>query len=85
MQLLPPPGFSNATGAGAHPGQLSERQHEALAFSECMRSHGIAFPDPPVAGANATSYLRALGALGTSSPAAKSAATTCRAQALKGG
>jgi hypothetical protein len=77
--------FPNATGAGLTPGQLAQRQHEALAFSECMRSHGIAFPDPPVAGGSATSYLRALSALGTSSPAAKSAATTCRAQALKGG
>jgi hypothetical protein len=77
--------FPNLTGADLSPTQLAERQHEALAFSECMRSHGIAFPDPPVAGGDATPYLRALGALGTGSPALKSAATTCKAQALKGG
>lgn len=77
--------FPNATGADLSPTQLSQRQHEALAFSQCMRSHGIAFPDPPAGGGNGTSYLRALSALGTGSPAVKSAATTCRAPALKGG
>ncbi len=35
--------FPNATGLT--PGQRAVRQREGLAFSACMRSHGIAFPD----------------------------------------
>jgi hypothetical protein len=75
--------FPNAFGTDLTPSQLAERRQEALAFAQCMRAHGIAFPDPTAVGGNPAAALGALSSLDTSSPAFKAAATNCQAQTLK--
>jgi hypothetical protein len=73
--------FPNATSLS--PAERAKRLQEADAFSACMRSHGIPFPDPATLASDPLSFYRALAALNTNSPAVKSAGTTCKAQALK--
>jgi hypothetical protein len=73
--------FPNATSLS--PAQRAKRLQEAQAFSTCMRSHGIPFPDPASLASDPLGFYRALAALNTNSPAVKADATTCRAQALK--
>jgi hypothetical protein len=74
--------FPNALGTGLTPAQLAQRRHEALAFTQCMRAHGIAYPDTT---ANPAAALSQINSLDTNSPAFKTAATGCRAQVLKTG
>ncbi len=76
--------FPNATGADLSPSQLAQRRQEGLAFAQCMRSRGIAYPDP-MAASNPSAYLRAIASLDTSSPAFKAAGIACRAQVVKAG
>jgi hypothetical protein len=73
--------FPNA--ATLSPEQRAQRRQEALVFAECMRSHGIRYPDPTTATSNLSGYLSALSALDMNSPAYKAAAPGCRTQALK--
>jgi hypothetical protein len=64
--------------------QVAQRRQQALAFAQCLRSHGINFPDPTSAAANPAAYIQALTAL-SNNPAYKAAAPGCRTQALKAG
>lgn len=73
--------FPNATSLS--PQQLAQRKQEARVFAQCMLAHGINFPDPSASTSNPTAYLDALSTLDLNSPAFKSAAVTCRGQALK--
>jgi hypothetical protein len=73
--------FPNATALS--PEQRAQRRQEAIVFSECMRSHGIPYPDPTTAASNLSGYISALSALDRNSPAYKAAAPGCRTQALK--
>ncbi len=75
--------FPNATSLS--PAQRAQRVQEAVAFSDCMRSHGIDFPDPRTAAANPSAYYQALGSLDVNSPAFKAAGQICRPIALKAG
>ncbi len=75
--------FPNATSLT--PGQRAVRQREGLAFAACMRSHGIAFPDPSSAASDPAAYYQALGSFDINSPAFKSAMKTCTAVALNAG
>jgi hypothetical protein len=74
------PNLANVT-----PAQQALRRRQAIAFAQCMRAHGIAFPDPITALADPAAYLRAVTSIDTSSPAYKAAAPSCRAEALKAG
>jgi hypothetical protein len=74
--------FPNATNLS--PAQRAQRLREAVAFSQCMRSHGISFPDPSTAAGNPAGYVQALQSLDTNSPAFKAAGKTCAAQTLAG-
>jgi len=74
--------FPNATNLS--PAQRAQRLREAVAFSQCMRSHGISFPDPSTAAGNPAGYVQALQSLDTNSPAFKAAGKTCAAQTLSG-
>ena len=76
--------FPNATGANLTPSELAQRRQQGLAFTECMRSHGIAIPDPTAAAGNPGAHLKEIGSLDTSSPTFKAAASACRVQVLKG-
>jgi hypothetical protein len=69
--------------ASLTPQQLAQRRQEATDFAACMRSHGIAFPDPSTATSNPSGFLNALRSIDINSPAYKAAAPSCRAQALK--
>jgi hypothetical protein len=73
--------FPNATSLS--PQQRAQDRQEAIVFAQCMRSHGINFPDPTEAASNLSAYVNALSALDRNSPAYKAAAVPCRAQALK--
>jgi len=77
--------FPNALGTNLSPGQLAQRRQQALAFAQCMRAHGIAYPDPTASAANPAAALKALNSLDTSNPAFRAASTSCRAEALKAG
>ena len=72
------PNLANVT-----PAEQAQRLKEATVFAQCMRAHGINFPDPTTAAANPQAYLKAVSAINTSSPAYKSTAPSCRSQALK--
>ncbi len=65
------------------PAQQAQRRQEAIVFAQCMRAHGIAFPDPTSALANPAAYLKAVTAIDRSSPSYKAAAPGCRAEAIK--
>ena len=73
--------FPNATSLT--PAERAQRLQEADAFATCMRSHGIAFPDPSQLASDPLSFYQAIAGLNASSPAVKAAGTTCKAQALK--
>jgi hypothetical protein len=73
--------FPNATSVS--PAQLAQRRQEARVFAECMRAHGINFPDPTASAGNPVAYLDALSNVDLNSPAVKAEAVTCRGQALK--
>ena len=72
--------FPNATNLT--PAQRAQRLQRAVAFAACMRSHGIAFPDPSTAASNAAGFYQALQALNTNSPAVQAAGKTCRSLTL---
>lgn len=72
--------FPNATNLT--PAQRAQRLQQAVAFAACMRSHGIAFPDPSTAASNPAGFYQALQALNTNSPAVQAAGKTCRARTL---
>ncbi len=73
--------FPNLTALS--PAQRAKRLRQAILFAECMRSHGINFPDPTTAASNPSGYAQALTSLDTGSPAFKSAAKMCSASTLK--
>ncbi|MGO9971437.1 MAG: hypothetical protein ACLP01_01130 [Solirubrobacteraceae bacterium] len=75
--------FPNATSLS--PAQRAQRVQEGIAFSDCMRSHGIDFPDPRTAANNPSAYYQALGSLDVNSPAFKAAGQICRPVALRAG
>ena len=73
--------LASACGSGSRGGGNQDPLAEALAFSTCMRSHGVRdFPDP-VQGANGQVSL---GGLGLDSPQANSARQACRSLAPAG-
>jgi hypothetical protein len=67
------------------PQQVAQRRQQAIVFAQCMRSHGISFPDPTTTGGNLSSALSAINALDVNSPAFKTALQDCRPRALKVG
>jgi hypothetical protein len=69
--------------AALTPEQQAQRRQEAIVFAQCMRSHGIPYPDPTTAASNLSAYINALTALDSTSPAFKAAVPGCRTQALK--
>jgi hypothetical protein len=75
--------FPNATSLS--PQQRSQRRQEGIVFAQCMRAHGINFPDPTTAASNLSAYLSALTTLDRNSPAYQAAAVPCRGQALGAG
>jgi hypothetical protein len=89
------PGFQNANadcqrftptsgiGHGPSPAQIAQAQAQALKFSECMRSHGVAdFPDPVVqaggGGINISIKAGQGSDLSPSSPAFQAAEQACQ-------
>lgn len=68
--------------ASSTPAQQALRRRQGILFAECMRQHGIAFPDPSALASDPSAYFRALGSLDTGSPAFKTATNTCRASVL---
>jgi hypothetical protein len=73
--------FPNATSLS--PQQQAQRRRQAIVFAQCMRAHGVNFPDPTQAASNLSAYVNALSALDVSSPTYKAAAVPCRSQALR--
>jgi hypothetical protein len=73
--------FPNA--AALTPEQQAQRRQEAIVFAQCMRSHGIPYPDPRTAASNLSAYVNALSALDSNSPAFTAAVPGCRTRALK--
>jgi hypothetical protein len=70
-------------GGRPSPQQLAKMQRALLAFSACMRAHGIAdFPDPTFTGGNALMRLRGGPGsdLNPNSPRFQAAQTACRAK-----
>ena len=68
-------------GGRPSPQQVEKMQHQALAFSACMRSHGVPdFPDPSFSGGGVTMKLK--GGKGSDlnpqSPAFRAAQTACQ-------
>lgn len=74
------PNLANIT-----PAEREQRLKQASVFAQCMRAHGINFPDPSSAAADPQAYLKAVSAIDTNSPAYTANAPACRAQALKVG
>lgn len=73
--------LASACGSGSPGGGNQDALAQALAYSKCMRSHGVPdFPDP-VQGANGQVSL---GGLGLDSPQANSARQACRSLAPAG-
>jgi len=72
---------------GGKPQPLSaSRRQQALAFSQCMRAHGLTnFPDPTFSGGGAQLRLSASSGLDPNSPAFKSAQAACGAPFGKAG
>jgi hypothetical protein len=63
---------SSSTAGNPSQAQIQQANHDAVAFADCMRSHGVAdFPDPT------TSPHAFKDALETKSPAFSSAETAC--------
>jgi hypothetical protein len=56
--------------------QLAQRQHEAVAYVQCLRSHGVNLPDPVGSGLRA-GIIKALSNVDVDSPAFKTANTAC--------
>jgi hypothetical protein len=77
--------FPNAFGTDLTPGQLAERRQQGVVFADCMRSHGINYPDPTTAAANPAAAVSQINSLETSSPKFEAASKTCTAEALKTG
>jgi hypothetical protein len=69
--------------AALSPAQRAQRVRAATVFAQCMRAHGVNFPDPSGAVGNPGGFLAALQAMPTNSPAFKAATPVCRAQVLK--
>lgn len=64
------------SGPHAHPQTATTNSHKALAFSHCMRSHGVpTFPDPTTGGVIPKVTL---GQLGVSTSEFQSAETACQ-------
>lgn len=77
----------SASTSGGHPSQsqIQQMQQDAVRFSSCMRSHGVAnFPDAPTAG-NPSSGHAFKNAISSNAPAVQSAETACRHLMPKGG
>jgi hypothetical protein len=71
-----------ACGSSSKPGQSTPGKGQFLAFSECMRTHGVSnFPDPSPGGGI---QIRIGSGLNPFSPAFKAAQSTCR-KLLPGG
>lgn len=71
---------SSSSGGRPTQAQLQRELQDAVRFADCVRSHGVAnFPDP------STSPHAFKSALGTNSPAVKSAAAACRHLLPRGG
>ncbi len=75
--------FPNATSLTS--AQREQRLQEGIAFSACMRSHGVNFPDPSTAANKLSGYIEALQSLNLQSPTLKAAAKTCTALTLHTG
>ena len=61
------------------PQQQAQRRQQALAYVQCMRSHGVNLPDPSTSGAGTGVGLgRALSSVDQNSPAFKSANAACQ-------
>jgi hypothetical protein len=68
--------------AALTPQQISQRRQQAVDFAQCMRAHGINYPDPTTAASNPAGFLTTLKSL-ASTPAYKADAPACEKQALK--
>lgn len=69
------------SGGGGNPtrAQIQQGQQDAIRFSDCMRSHGVAnFPDPPTSASGASAGHAFKDAMASSSPAVQSAETACQ-------
>lgn len=74
--------FPNA--ASQTPAERARRLQELEAFATCMRAHGLSsYPDPSAYATNPAGLLKAIASVDRASPAYKSAAPSCRKQALK--
>jgi hypothetical protein len=61
----------------ASPAQQAQRLQQKLQYAECMRSHGINFPDPTTNTAPGTVTSKPSSSVDRNSPAFKAAATAC--------
>ncbi len=73
--------FPNATSLT--PAQQALRLEQGDVFAQCMRSHGIDFPDPSKAASDPASFYQAVGSLDLNSPTFKTAGKTCTAVMLR--
>lgn len=67
------------------PAQQAQRRRQGLAFAQCMRSHHVAVPDPPVGLGGTVAYLHQLSSIDRNSPVVKAAVATCRKTATASG
>lgn len=77
-----------ACSSPQHPAATSSRNPgaQALAYSKCMRSHGIPdFPDPKINGNGVSMAVGTRGDLNPSNPAFKAASQACRSLQPGGG
>jgi hypothetical protein len=73
--------FSGGNGPQLTPAQQAKLRQEALAFSVCMRKHGVPdFPDPNFSGGHVTIHVQAQGSsdLNPSSPTFQAAQQACQ-------
>ena len=83
--ISPSPTSSSTGGANASTGSGSSSTSSTLAFSNCMRSHGVPnFPDPKVVSNHDGNQLVYLPGINPQSPAFEAAAKACGGFAPKG-
>ena len=72
-------GTPSSHGNNPTQAQIQQDQQDAVRFSACMRSHGVAnFPDPPTSAAGPSAGHAFKNAIASSAPAVQSAETSCQ-------
>jgi hypothetical protein len=79
-------GICGSSGPGPGPSQQPQGLAKGLAFSRCMRAHGVRnYPDPTASNGDISVHVQSGSGMDTKSPAFQAAARACRPVLPNGG